>query len=56
MAVRDKVAEEIRAAFEEDSSRYGDGRSTADEYGIDYEGFIDPDGYNNPASYGDDRR
>lgn len=56
VAVHDEVAKEIREAFEEDSSRYGGGRSAADEYGIDYEGFVDVDGYNNPASYGDDRR
>ena len=56
MAVHDEVAKEIREAFEEDSSRYGGGRSAADEYSIGYEGFVDVDGYNNPASYGDNRR
>ncbi len=56
VAVRDEVAEEIQAAFMEDSHRYGGKYTPAEECGIDYDGFIDPDGYNNPASYGDDRR
>ena len=56
VAVRDEVAEEIQAAFMEDSHRYGGKYTPAEECGIDYDGFIDSDGYNNPVSYGDDRR
>lgn len=56
VAVRDEVAEEIREAFMEDSHRYGGEYTPAEECGMDYDGFIDSDGYNNPVSYGDDRR
>lgn len=56
VAVRDEVAKEIQAAFMEDSHRYGGEYTPAEECGMDYDGFIDSDGYNNPVSYGDDRR
>ena len=50
MAVRDEVAEEIQAAFMEDSHRYGGEYTPAEKYGMDYDGFIDLDGYNGPVS------
>ena len=50
VAVRDEVAEEIQAAFMEDSHRYGGEYTPAEKYGMDYDGFIDLDGYNGPVS------
>lgn len=55
VAVRDQEARRIREVFDEESGRRWSRCSAANECDRDYNGFPDPDGYNNPVSYGDDR-
>ena len=56
-AVRDKMTREIRDVFREESGRHWSRCSDAEECDRRYNGFPDPNGgYNNPVSYGDDKR
>lgn len=55
VAVRDQETRRIREVFDEESGRRWIRCSAANECDRAYNGFPDPDGYNNPVSYGDDR-
>lgn len=56
VAVRDQETREIQDVFREESDRHWSRCSAAEGCDREYNGFPDSDGYNNPVSYGDDRR